>query len=226
MPDIIIQFENVSFAYEHSTPLFKGVTMGFERGRFYLIAGPSGSGKSTFLRLINRLEEPASGEIRFKTHAVSNVDPTALRSSILYVQQVPQVIDTSVRDNLMLPFTFKGNRDLPRPDDRRLKTLMHQLLLEDVRLDDPAKTLSIGQQQRVCFIRALLLSPEVLLLDEPTSALDKDSSRIVQAIAHNLCREKGVTVLMVSHRDMETCSLESVCLRVGNGRVTPMEAAQ
>ena len=223
MSDTIVEFKNVSFAYEASKPLFEGVSMGFERGRFYVIAGPSGSGKSTFLRLINRLEEPASGGIYFQNKPLSTFDPTVLRKSILYIQQVPQVAEMSVRDNLLLPFTFNCSRDMSKPDNSRLKALMQQLLLNDVDLNDAAKTLSIGQQQRVCFIRGLLLSPEVVLLDEPTSALDADSGRVVREMAESLCLERGTTVIMVSHREMDTCSLESVCLTVAHGKLKPVE---
>lgn len=221
MRENIIEFKNVSFGYPGSKTLFEDASIAFKKGRFYVIAGPSGCGKSTFLRLANLLEASTSGEIRFKGRLVTAYDPTALRQSILYIQQVPQVVDGSVRDNLLLPFTFIRNKDIPRPDDSQLKALMQRLLLLDVGLDDSAKELSTGQQQRICFIRGLFLSPEVVLLDEPTSALDADSCRMVQEMAENLCRERGITILMVSHREMETCSLESVCLTVAHGKVIP-----
>ncbi len=223
MRDNILEFKNVSFAYPGSKTLFEDASIAFEKGRFYMIAGPSGCGKSTFLRLINLLEASTSGEIRFKGRSVTAYDPTALRQSILYIQQVPQVLDMSVRDNLMLPFTFNRNKDLPKPDDSTLKALMQRLLLTGVGLGDPADTLSIGQQQRICFIRGLLLSPEVVLLDEPTSALDADSCRIVQGMAEDLCRERGATVFMVSHRGTETCSLESASLTIENGKLMPIK---
>ena len=225
MSETIIEFKDVSFAYEGSEALLKGVSISFDMGRLYKIEGSSGCGKSTFLRLINRLENPFSGEIHFKGRSVVDYPPTALRQSILYIQQVPQVMDMSVRDNLLLPFTFNSNKHNLRPNDSRLTGLMQALLLNDVDLNDPAQTLSIGQQQRICFIRGLLLSPAVMLLDEPTSALDADSCRIVQEMAENLCRERGITVLMVSHRDTQTCSLEAVTITMAHGRLTPMEDA-
>lgn len=219
MQNMILEFENVSFAYPGSKNLFKEVSIAFEKGRLYLIKGPSGCGKSTFLRLINRLEEPTTGEIRFKDRSISSYDPTALRQAILYIQQVPQVMDLSVRDNLLLPFSFSRNQDIRRPDDDRLQAIMRQLLLDDVSLDGSAKTLSTGQQQRICFIRGLLLFPEVVLLDEPTSALDASSCGIVQEMAGNLCHEHGATVLMVSHRAMEACTLESLSVTIDRGRI-------
>ena len=221
MQDNIIEFKNVSFSYEGSKALFEGVSIAFKRGRLYLIRGPSGSGKSTFLRLICRLEELSAGEIRFKGHSALQYDPTALRQSILYVQQVPQVADQSVRDNLLLPFSFQRNRDIPRPDDSRMQTLMERMLLTEVDLEDSAKTLSTGQQQRICLIRGLLLSPEVVLLDEPTSALDAESCQVVEEVAQELCRERGITVLMVSHRMTDTCLLDAVPMTIAKGKISP-----
>lgn len=219
MPDSIIEFEDVSFAYEDSKPLFKGLSISFEKARFYIIKGASGCGKSTFLRLVNRLEEPFSGKIHFKGRPVSDYSPIVLRRSILYVQQVPQVMDLSVRDNLLLPFSFQGNKNIPRPDDQRMRGLMERMLLTDVNLDESAKTLSIGQQQRICLIRGLLLAPDVVLLDEPTSALDTDSCRMVQEMTENLCTDHGITVLMVSHRDTEMCSLDPVLMTIEMGKI-------
>jgi len=148
MHDTILEFKNVTFAYPGSKALFEDISVTFEKGRLYLIKGPSGCGKSTFLRLLNRLEELKTGEIRFKGRSVNTYDPTALRQAILYIQQVPQVMDLSVRDNLLLPFTFSCNQDIPRPNDEQLRALMRKVLLDDVSLDDPAKTLSTGQWKR------------------------------------------------------------------------------
>jgi putative ABC transport system ATP-binding protein len=105
-----------------------------------------------------------------------------------------------VAENLLLPFNFKNNRDLPRPDAEKLKGLLADFQLAGIGLDDNAGTLSVGQLQRVCFLRAMLLSPDVLLLDEPASALDEESGRIVERTAERLCNENGLTVIMVSHR--------------------------
>jgi putative ABC transport system ATP-binding protein len=124
------------------------------------------------------------------------------------------VIDGSIRDNLLLPFNFKNNRDLARPDDERLEVLLDNFMLKDVGLGDNAHNLSVGQLQRLCLIRALLLSPEILLLDEPTSALDEESGKIVESISERLCQESGLTVVIVSHRGFELRQIEPVVLEV------------
>ncbi|MBU2551070.1 MAG: ATP-binding cassette domain-containing protein [Proteobacteria bacterium] len=215
----IIEFDRVSFHYEPGRSLFDQVSPSLPAGGFVLVRGPSGSGKSTLLRLINRLEEPEAGEIRFKGRPLGDYPAPRLRRSLLYIQQTPVAVDAPVRDNLLLPFAFKSNRDLSRPDDGRLRELMDEFLLTGVGLDDAAQTLSVGQLQRMCLIRGLLLEPEVLLLDEPTSALDRESSRLVEAAAERLNQEAGLTVVMVSHKDFEPRTVRPVVLEVGGGRI-------
>ena len=168
-----------------------------------MIKGRSGTGKSSLLRLMNRLEDPREGEVRYKGRAYASYDPEMIRSTILYVQQTPIVINGSIKDNLMLPFTFRINRKKTRPDDNTLLKLMDEFHLGNIRLDGSAGHLSVGQSQRICLIRGLLLSPEVILLDEPTSALDDESCRIVESSVVRLCRESGTTVIMVNHRKFD-----------------------
>jgi len=137
----------------------------------------------------------------------------------LYVQQTPSVIDASVRENLLLPFSFKNNAQLEQPEDERLKTLLADFLLQGVGLGDNALTLSLGQLQRLCFIRGLLLSPEILLLDEPTSALDRESSQVVESMVERLNRESGVTVLTVTHKNPKPGLITPLLLKVAEGQI-------
>ena len=215
----IIDFCRVSFAFSREAPLFTGVTLTIRKGGFYLVQGPSGAGKSSFLRLINRLEEPSSGEILFKGRPLSSYPPPLLRRSVLYVQQTPSVIDASVRENLLLPFSFKNNTHLEQPRDERLRTLLADFFLQGVGLDDNALTLSLGQLQRLCFIRGLLLSPEVLLLDEPTSALDRESAQVVESMVERLNRSSGLTVLTVTHKEPKPGLITPLFLKVAEGRI-------
>ncbi|MBW2634605.1 MAG: ATP-binding cassette domain-containing protein [Deltaproteobacteria bacterium] len=219
MRNIILDFKNISFAYPQSKKLFDNISMGIEAGHFYLLQGASGAGKTTFLRLANRLEEPSAGEILFNEQPLCGYSPTVLRRSILYFHQIPQLVDGSIRENLLLPFQFKQNRDLTVPDEKRMMDFMERLLLFDVKLESPAMNLSTGQQQRVCFIRGLLLSPEILLLDEPASALDDKSGTVVLEIARELCRTSGLTILMASHRIFEEGDIEPVVITFAEGNI-------
>ena len=217
--DSIIEFRNISFAFSHKAPILTGVTLTIREGGFYLVQGPSGAGKSTFLRLINRLEEPLSGEILFKGRPLSSYAPPVLRRSVLYVQQTPTAIDASVRENLLLPFSFKNNTHLEQPVDEILKKRLDDFLLRDVGLGDNALTLSLGQLQRLCFIRGFLLSPDVLLLDEPTSALDRESGGVLESMVEQLNRESGLTVLTATHKEPNPGQVTPLILKMAEGRI-------
>jgi putative ABC transport system ATP-binding protein len=142
-----------------------------------------------------------------------------LRRSILYVQQTPTAIEGTVRENLLLPFSYKSNRELKKPDDGRLTELLSDFRLDSVTLENSAQDLSVGELQRVCFVRGLLLDPKVVLLDEPTSALDEESAKIVESRAEQLCAEMGRTIIMVSHRKFEPAKIEPVILALRDGTV-------
>lgn len=215
----MIEFRNVSFSYPNGLTVFKDLSMKFGQGAFSVIQGRSGEGKSSLLKLMNRLEDPQEGEIRFKGRVLGSYEPQMIRASILYVQQTPVVISGTVKDNLMLPFTFKINRDMEMPDKHTLMKFMDEYHLDNVPLERNAADLSVGQLQRICLIRGLLLSPEVILLDEPTSALDEESSRIVESSAVRLCRELGRTVIMVSHRKFEPEQITPVVYELADGRI-------
>jgi putative ABC transport system ATP-binding protein len=213
-----VEFKDVRFAYQPNGPwILQDINLAFGPG-LHLIKGSSGSGKSTLLRLINRLEEPSVGEIRFHGKPLNSYQPPLLRRQILYIQQTPTLLDRSVRENLLLPYTFKANKDLTPPDDNRLNELLPQFHLNNVSLDDNAKTLSVGQMQRICLIRGLLLSPDVLLLDEPTSALDDQSAAVVEQFAQDEASQ-GLVVIMVTHRNFTGVDVQPRIINVVDGQV-------
>ena len=215
----IIDFSGVTFGFPEQATLFTDLSLSIEKGSFYLIKGPSGAGKTTFLRLINRLEEPVSGIIRFKGKPLDAYPPPQLRHSLLLIQQTPTVVDGSVEDNLLLPFSFKNNSHLKRPRREKIEHLLAEVHLQDVRMNDHAMTLSVGQIQRLCLVRGLLLSPEILLLDEPTSALDPESAFAVTTLLERLNVKSGLTVLAVTHKKQDRGNLTYRGLEVHHGHV-------
>nr|WP_279586620.1 ATP-binding cassette domain-containing protein [Nitratidesulfovibrio liaohensis] len=174
------------------------VNLAVHPGDFVMLTGPSGAGKSTLLRLAVRLEEADAGVVRCGGRPVADIPPAELRRTLGFVQQTPTVGAGTVRDNLLLPFTFVANKGLTPPDDAELAGWLARFRLVGVGLDATAAALSVGQRQRVCIIRTMLLRPAALLMDEPTSALDPESSAVVEALTEEL-NEDGVTVLMVTH---------------------------
>lgn len=179
--------------------LLDDVSLSVGSGDFLLVRGPSGSGKTSFLRLLNRLNEPASGEIRVDGTSIADHPVTALRRRVAYLQQTPVTLDTSVRENLLIGFGFRACED-NIPEDDALVAMLQDFLLTDVTLEDDASNLSLGQKQRLAFIRLLLAKPSALLCDEPTSALDPDSRSVVERQLETLNRD-GMTIVCVTHLD-------------------------
>lgn len=215
----IIRLKDITLSYDNGKIIFDEVSYSFIKGRFYFVKGKSGAGKTSFLRLLCRLEEPCSGEIFFEEKPYSQYLPPLLRKKILYMHQTPLIVDGSIRDNLLFPFSFKINQTEQKPDDTTLLAWFDQFMLKGVSLEDNARTLSVGQLQRLCLIRGLLLEPDVILLDEPTSALDEKSAATVEENAEKYCADQGKTVIMVSHKPFQLKAVSPHMLCLENGGI-------
>ncbi|MBI9077834.1 MAG: ATP-binding cassette domain-containing protein [Desulfatibacillum sp.] len=215
----ILECRDVGFAYEGGKEIFSDVNLRAPAGAFVQIQGASGTGKSTFLRLLNRLAAPSSGTILHEGRDLQEYSPPALRTRIIYLQQTPSVVQGSVRHNLLLPFGFAANKELAVPSDQTLSQGLSRFLLEGVHLDDLAFNLSVGQRQRLCLLRAILLSPRIMLLDEPTSALDKDSRLAVEQIVNRLCKEDRITMFLVAHTEFAVEAETTLHCTLARGRM-------
>ena len=180
--------------------ILKGITTTIEKGEKVVIIGPSGSGKSTFLRCLNRLEQPTSGQILFEGQ-----DLTAMSDKQLYVirEKMGMVFQ---HFHLFPHLTIQKNITLA-PVKLKLMTQTEadekaSMLLKKVGLSDKAKQypgqLSGGQKQRIAIARALAMNPDVMLFDEPTSALDPEMVGEVLALMRELA-EDGMTMVVVTH---------------------------
>lgn len=195
-----LTLESISFSYPNGPSILHNASLTFKQGAYYLVRGPSGSGKSTLLRLLCRLEEIQAGSIQYKECDITDIAPASLRRCVAYVQQMPTLLPGTVRDNLLLPFSFHANKDVTPPADLELTGYLDSFLLTGITLDSEANRLSVGQSQRICLIRSLLLHPEVILLDEPTASLDPESAAVVLKKTMELSRQ-GITVIMISHSE-------------------------
>lgn len=200
-------------------PILDSADLSVPRGAFVLLTGPSGAGKSTLLRLFCRLDEPQTGQVLLDGQPVDTLPPAQLRRRVSYLQQTPAVIPGSVRENLLLPFSFKAASGQERPDDAALTALMDSLAAGDIPLEQEASTLSVGQRQRLCLARALLTRPEALLLDEPTSALDPESAAAVLGAAESFCLDQGGTVILVSHAEFTPTRVTPVPYVLSGGQL-------
>ncbi len=178
--------------------ILQGVTLTARGGELTVIIGPSGGGKSTLVRLVNRLEEPDGGRILLDGVPVRSIDAIALRRRVALVPQKPFMFAGTVLFNLQRAFHYRGGA-APQMDEAPLVETLELCRLDRDLLERDARTLSLGQQQRLSLARALLPAPEVLLLDEPTSALDRPTGDRLADTLREICRSRALTVLMVTH---------------------------
>ena len=212
------EFRNVSFSWPAGRTVLKDQTFAIPERSFVVVRGPSGSGKSTLLRMMNRLEEPQSGVIRYRGRNLTDCDPPRLRQRVGYLQQMPVVADVTVRETLLMPFQYAVNQALKPPSDDALATRLDEVHLGMVELGERAGALSVGQRQRLSLVRALMTAPEVLLLDEPTASLDSESRVVVERKAEKLC-VAGTTVVMVTHDGFLPQGVPMVEIHIRDGKV-------
>lgn len=167
-------------------------------GELVAVTGPSGAGKTTLLRTVCGLQDPSAGSVLLEGRDAQDWGWPVFRRKVVLVSQKPTLLALTVEDNLRRPFAYKsaGQAAFPEPLARQL---LDELGVGTGCWEQDAQTLSVGQQQRVSLIRALLLEPLVLCLDEPTSALDPESSVRVQSFISRLAAERGLAALIVTH---------------------------
>ncbi|MCF8216793.1 MAG: ATP-binding cassette domain-containing protein [Chlorobium sp.] len=213
----LLEIRNLSFSWPGtSVKVFDHLDLTVHAGAFILVRGGSGTGKSTLLRLICRLNQPDNGLIIFKERNIIDIPPAVLRSMVSYVAQIPQMVDATVEENLLLPFSFATNRSKTAPGKQELVRMLAEFYLEEVGLDQSALKLSTGQKQRLAIMRAILQQPDMMLLDEPTSALDPESAAMVFSIMERLNTTRNMTILSVTHSDYSPKTLEAITCRLEN----------
>ncbi len=197
--DVIIKTEGLSKCFNGSIHALKDVDMEIKRGEVVVIIGPSGSGKSTFLRSLNLLEEPTGGHIFFEGTDIMDpkTDINLMRRKMgMVFQQFNLFPHMTVLKNM----TLAPVKLLKMKEEEANEMALN--LLDKVGLKDRAEAypaqLSGGQKQRVAIVRALCMSPEVLLFDEPTSALDPEMVGEVLDVMKSLAKD-GMTMVVVTH---------------------------
>ncbi|WP_448587005.1 ABC transporter ATP-binding protein [Thermaurantiacus sp.] len=197
-----------------------GVDLTVARGELLAIMGPSGSGKSTLMNIIGALDVPTAGRFLFDgldTSTLAEPALAALRNRAIgfVFQQFNLLPRLSARDNVALPLVYAG---LGRAARRaRAASLLGQVGLAGKLGSRPAQ-LSGGQQQRVAIARALAAEPQLLLADEPTGALDTRTGAEILALFRALNRERGVTVILVTHDPGVAAATDRV-VRIQDGRI-------
>ncbi|MGH7825176.1 MAG: ABC transporter ATP-binding protein [Candidatus Binatia bacterium] len=213
-----IEFRDVSFRLPDGKALLEELNLEVSEGETLVLLGRSGSGKTTTMKLINRLIDPTSGEVRVGGKATLEWDPIKLRRRIGYViQEVGLFPHFSVEENIAVVPRLEGWE----PD--RVKSRAHELL-NLVGLDPEKfvsrlpKELSGGQRQRVGVARALAADPPFILLDEPFGALDPITRREIQVEFRSLQERLRKTMVFVTHDVREAFFLASQICLLRDGR--------
>ncbi len=182
-----------------STEVLKGINYEIDKGEKIVVVGPSGSGKSTFLRCLNLLEEPTSGEIWFEDKLITDpkTDINKIREHMgMVFQNFNLFSNKNILDNITLAPVRLGLQNKAEARENAMR------LLERVNLADKADSypsqLSGGQKQRIAIVRSLAMNPKVMLFDEPTPALDPEMVGEVLDVMKQLA-EDGMTMVVVTH---------------------------
>jgi iron complex transport system ATP-binding protein len=230
----LAEFRNVSFAYPASAEsrarpfALADVSVEIAPGEIVGVIGPNSSGKTTLIRLLTRVLEPASGEIRLEGVPVRGLSRTDLARRVAVVPQgiLPQFPFTVGELVLMGRYPHDPGRYFESPRDRSVAREAMEATGVLELADMPLEHLSGGERQRAVIARALAQEPRLLVLDEPTAHLDLRYQVEVAALLRRLNRERGTTVLLVSH-DLNLAA--EVCdrlLLLNQGRVAALGAPE
>ena len=195
-----ISFRRVSFAYPSGQSVLKDFSLDVPAGQKIGLVGRSGAGKSTIIALLQRLYDPATGEVRVDGQNIAGVTQESLRGSIAVVQQDISLFHRSLLENLRYGRPEATDEEVFRAVEAAKCTEFINQLPEgfDTLVGERGMKLSGGQRQRLAIARAFLMNAPIVLLDEATSSLDTESEQAIQEALSRLF--KGRTVLAIAHR--------------------------
>lgn len=200
----LLETRNVVRTYGKGTTKFdalRGVSLQINKGESVAIIGKSGSGKSTLMHIMALLDQPTSGNILLGGKPTSEIKGRALNKlrnqtfGFVFQQFFLNAQDT-VLENVMLPLKIAGVTGKRR---RELALAAIKAVDLESKAQNKANNLSGGQKQRVCIARALVNDPQIIFADEPTGNLDSTTGEMVENILFKLHREKGITLIIVTH---------------------------
>jgi putative ABC transport system ATP-binding protein len=219
----MIHLENVSVEYRlrsERVQALRNVDLEIAEGDFVAIMGPSGSGKTTLIQLIAGLLTPTEGEVIVSGENLRQLDDGKI--SVFRSQTIGFVFQFfnlpsyyTALDNVALPLVFAGVDERTRRE--RARTLLHEFGLAERAMHKPDE-LSGGEAQRVAIARALVNNPKIILADEPTGNIDRDTGSRVMELLQSINRQRGVTVLMVTH-DEKAAAFAQRVIRIEKGEL-------
>lgn len=220
--DTFVKLENITKIYhmgEVEIRAVDGIDFSIQKGEFVVIVGPSGAGKTTVLNILGGMDTASGGRITVDGQDITKYSERQLtgyrRDDIGFVFQFYNLIpNLTALENVEMALQICRN-----PLDAR--AVLKEVGLEE-RMDNFPAQLSGGEQQRVSIARALAKNPKLLLCDEPTGALDYNTGKAILKLLQEMCREKGMTVIVITHNSA-LAPMADRLIKIKNGKVSRMK---
>ena len=220
--DTFVKLENITKIYhmgEVEIRAVDGIDFSIQKGEFVVIVGPSGAGKTTVLNILGGMYTASGGRITVDGQDITKYSERQLtgyrRDDIGFVFQFYNLIpNLTALENVEMALQICRN-----PLDAR--AVLKEVGLEE-RMDNFPAQLSGGEQQRVSIARALAKNPKLLLCDEPTGALDYNTGKAILKLLQEMCREKGMTVIVITHNSA-LAPMADRLIKIKNGKVSSMK---
>ena len=225
MKQNIIEMQDIIKRFYIGTPneltILKGMSLHVAEGEFVSIVGASGSGKSTLMNIIGALDHPTEGEYILGGESINDMKGNKLSDirnrKIGFVFQTFNLIPrTTALKNVELPMLYGGMGSRERTG--RARELLEMVGMGD-RMKHLPSELSGGQKQRVAIARSMANNPDIILADEPTGALDTETGRLVMDLFHQLNREQGKTIILITHNP-ELAAETGRVITISDGLIT------
>ena len=220
--DTFVKLETITKIYhmgEVEIRAVDGIDFSIQKGEFVVIVGPSGAGKTTVLNILGGMDTASGGRITVDGQDITKYSERQLtgyrRDDIGFVFQFYNLIpNLTALENVEMALQICRN-----PLDAR--AVLKEVGLEE-RMDNFPAQLSGGEQQRVSIARALAKNPKLLLCDEPTGALDYNTGKAILKLLQEMCREKGMTVIVITHNSA-LAPMADRLIKIKNGKVSSMK---
>ena len=220
--DTFVKLENITKIYhmgEVEIRAVDGIDFSIQKGEFVVIVGPSGAGKTTVLNILGGMDTASGGRITVDGQDITKYSERQLtgyrRDDLGFVFQFYNLIpNLTALENVEMALQICRN-----PLDAR--AVLKEVGLEE-RMDNFPAQLSGGEQQRVSIARALAKNPKLLLCDEPTGALDYNTGKAILKLLQEMCREKGMTVIVITHNSA-LAPMADRLIKIKNGKVSSMK---
>lgn len=220
--DTFVKLENITKIYhmgEVEIRAVDGIDFSIQKGEFVVIVGPSGAGKTTVLNILGGMDTASGGRITVDGQDITKYSERQLtgyrRDDIGFVFQFYNLIpNLTALENVEMALQICRN-------PLGARAVLKEVGLEE-RMDNFPAQLSGGEQQRVSIARALAKNPKLLLCDEPTGALDYNTGKAILKLLQEMCREKGMTVIVITHNSA-LAPMADRLIKIKNGKVSSMK---